>query len=205
MRHENLLRQTGGQTHGPRARRTQGTWWRALARHHLASDHPSLAVQWKHNTTHPAHHPARRHRHEDGRAGAAEADGDERERRQAQRHRAHGPSAAVSYRRCPRRESPGPISDRATCLAHYSPPTPVAPISLIESPISTSDRLALQCCALIGRVHTVPIAVRNSSRRLRLQFPTTRSYGRNFRFDHPSAGDTGTSTAKRKAAQTATC
>ena len=174
MRHENLLRQTGGQTHGPRARRTRGTWWRALARHHLASDHPSLAVQWKHNTTHPAHHPAHRHQPEDGRAGAAEADGDERERRQAQRHRAHGPSAAVSYRRCPRRGSPEPICDRATCLAHHSPPTPVAPISLIESPISTSDRLAVQICALIGRVHAVPGTVRNSSRRLRLQSPTTR-------------------------------
>ena len=69
-------------------------------------------------------------------------------------------------------ESPGPISNRATCLAHHSPPTPVAPISLIESPISTSDRLAVQCCALIGRVHTVPFTVRNSCRRLRLQFPT---------------------------------
>ena len=176
LRHENLLRQTGGQTHGPRARPTQGTWWRALVRHHLTSDHPSLAVQWKHNTTHPAHHPARRHQHEDGRAGAAEAEGDERERRQAQRHKAHGPSAAVSYRRCPRRESPERISNRATCLAHHSPPTPVAPISLIESPISTSDRLAVQCCALIGRVHTVPIAVPNSGRRLRLQSPTARLF-----------------------------
>ena len=159
LRHENLLRQSGGQTHGPRARRTQGARWRALARYHLASDHPSLAVQCKHNTTHPAHHPARRHQHGDGRAGAAEAEGDERERRQAQRHRAHGPSAAVSSRRSPRRESPGPISDRATCLAHHSPPTPVAPISLIESPISTSDRLAGQCCALIGRYRTICLLI----------------------------------------------